>query len=398
MPSPQPPHSVPPIPHPPPHTFRPAASSQPWLGRSPYILHYGSDYTLPYQDGMPGDVYFNKMSHTELAIEGCPGFLFGAFGVANWSSVSKRDALSIQHLAMLDGGLCRHYGLLGCPAADSLRFCEGGDGLVREILLGVASVFGECKDEMDTCGRWASAGECKANPIFMYSNCAKSCGTCHTPLTELFPDEVHMGDWKWKEAQAAAAGAGRLGGGDDAFNATAGEALASAELLLDSSAELTGDGAILSAEAAAGDPAAAEALLEPGGGAALPAVEPPIRPLNPRLAHAQKKQEEARKRAEEQKQLYAEAARNRGEATLEEKATERMQAAKAQRASAKSAYADIRNRRQALSARPAGASGLSMIALIGLGLAAVALLLFLRRAGLFGKRRPKKLYQDKCAV
>jgi hypothetical protein len=31
-------------------------------------------------------------------------------------------------------------------------------------------------------------------------------------------------------------------------------------------------------------------------------------------------------------------------------------------------------------------------------LAAVALLLFLRRAGLLGKRHPKKLYQDKCAV
>jgi hypothetical protein len=336
---------------------------------------------------MPGEVYFNKMSHTELAIEDCPGFLFGAFGVANWHTVTKRDALAIQHLALLDGGLCRYYAQHGCPAAASLRFCEGGDDLVREILVGIGTVFSECKDEMDKCERWASTGECKVNPLFMYSNCARACGTCNTPLGDLFPEEVHLGDWKWKEAQAAAKGAA---GGDPA------DALASADLLSDPPIDLAGEGAALSAEAAAGDPAAAEALLEPAEAASpTEAASPPAR-LNPRLVAAQKKQEEAKKRVEEAQRRRAEAVRTRGEALSDDKAAE--PAARAPRASAKTAYADVRNRRQAASAEPAVATGLGTTTLVGLGVAAVALLLFMRRAGLFGKRHAKKLYQDKCAV
>ena len=83
-------------------------------------------------------IYFNKMNHVNLALGDCPDFLFGAFTspADKWAAVSKaaaaaaplpsppgspahashgspsapqRDALCIEHLAMLDGALCRTY-------------------------------------------------------------------------------------------------------------------------------------------------------------------------------------------------------------------------------------------------------------------------------------------------
>lgn len=35
-----------------------------------------------------------------------------------------------------------------------------------------------CVDQEAHCGDWASRGECSANPSFMHSKCAKSCGAC----------------------------------------------------------------------------------------------------------------------------------------------------------------------------------------------------------------------------
>ena len=39
---------------------------EPYLGRAPTIMHYGSDFHL-------GRAYFNKMSHQGLKLETCPG-------------------------------------------------------------------------------------------------------------------------------------------------------------------------------------------------------------------------------------------------------------------------------------------------------------------------------------
>ena len=153
------------------HTARPADRYEPFLGRAPPILHYGADYTLgrpafepgekardhprspprststPRRDdakspetgrGQASKIYFNKMNHVNLALGDCPDFLFGAFTppADRWAAVSKaaaaaaplpsppgspahashgspsapqRDALCIEHLAMLDGALCRTY-------------------------------------------------------------------------------------------------------------------------------------------------------------------------------------------------------------------------------------------------------------------------------------------------
>jgi len=40
-----------------------------------------------------------------------------------------------------------------------------------------------CSDKNEQCAYWASKGECKANPSFMYNNCAKSCNTCSQKKT-----------------------------------------------------------------------------------------------------------------------------------------------------------------------------------------------------------------------
>lgn len=39
-------------------------------------------------------------------------------------------------------------------------------------------VQGECVDTHESCEKWASTGECEANPAFMKNNCKKSCFVC----------------------------------------------------------------------------------------------------------------------------------------------------------------------------------------------------------------------------
>ncbi|CAL4148523.1 unnamed protein product, partial [Meganyctiphanes norvegica] len=35
-----------------------------------------------------------------------------------------------------------------------------------------------CQDQNPQCPTWTAQGECEANPDFMHSACAESCGTC----------------------------------------------------------------------------------------------------------------------------------------------------------------------------------------------------------------------------
>ena len=360
-------------------------SYQPWLGRLPAILHYGTDYKIPYQDGKTGDVYFNKMSHQDLAAETCPGFLFGAFTVNNWGNVSKRDALAIEHLAMLDGGLCRFYKKLSCPTSDGLKFCEASDDNVHGILEGVRSVFDECKDEMVDCARWSATGECKANPLFMYSNCAKSCGTCGVPTVELFPEEMHLGDWRWSEEQKAKGREEATREGKPTEE-TAAEALAAAELLSDAGA----DGELVVADDSA-EPVVHEASADSAEGSPSTATEVPTRPMNPRRTRG--------KRVEQAK-LYEDLHKDARDSEIRRAQVEDLRAssARSQRASAKAAYNAKKEKRNALSAEPASLIGPRLSTFVGMGLIVAGLSFFLRRLGVCGKRHPKKLYEDKCAV
>mmetsp|Transcript_2166 Transcript_2166/g.3590 ORF Transcript_2166/g.3590 Transcript_2166/m.3590 type:complete len:606 (+) Transcript_2166:33-1850(+) len=170
---------------------------QPWFGRSPSILHYGSDYTV-------SEVYFNKMSHTDLKIETCPTFLFGAFTEFDAHNISKRDALCIEHLAIMDAALCRHYISIGCGSEHIPTVCkDGGEARLLAAARETHKAFLRCEDDHEGCVGWAQAGECLHNPQFMHSNCAKACGSCDRPIDQLLPEaDLHLGDWKWVDAHS----------------------------------------------------------------------------------------------------------------------------------------------------------------------------------------------------
>ena len=153
---------------------------QPWLGRGPHILHYGSDYTVevpmmvrPGSGAMPGgshkaheSVYFNKMSHTQLKLEECPAILMGAIVDVDWPQVSKRDALCLEHLAILDASFCHYYAHVArCAPARMPKACtEIGEGRLVEAAQRAQAVFDErCDDTHPECGTWAKGGECNRN-------------------------------------------------------------------------------------------------------------------------------------------------------------------------------------------------------------------------------------------
>ena len=178
---------------------------QPWLGRGPNILHYGSDYTVkhvPPGNGIAHEVYFNKMTHTQLRLENCPGVLMGAFEVSDWAGVSKRDALCIEHLAVIDAAFCHFYAKQAqCETHQIPPACVSiGEARLSEISRDAHQVFSRCDDEHDACASWAASGECERNKNFMHSSCAKSCKSCGKSLTELnLGEDAHLGDWKYFE-------------------------------------------------------------------------------------------------------------------------------------------------------------------------------------------------------
>ena len=169
----------------------------PFLGRAPFIMHYGSDYTF-------GDkkAYFNKMSHQELRLETCPNFLFdepwdGTILAHPTHQLSKQDALSTEHLATLNAAFCRFYARIGCNPLPER--CGGSTASAFEAHIdAVQSTIARCRDEAETCASWARMGECSKNPLFMQGACAVTCKSCHTPVDEVLAitDERYVGDWK----------------------------------------------------------------------------------------------------------------------------------------------------------------------------------------------------------
>ena len=111
---------------------------EPYLGRPPMIMHYGAAYTL-------GKAYFNKMEHQKLTLETCPGFLFADAAIGsveqlthpnpnpnpnlnpnpnpypgNIEQLTKKDALSLEHLATMNAAFCGFYGNISLTLSLSL--------------------------------------------------------------------------------------------------------------------------------------------------------------------------------------------------------------------------------------------------------------------------------------
>ena len=60
----------------------------------------------------------------------------------------------------------------------------------------------DCTDANPSCSRWAYAGECENNRLWMLKNCRKSCNQCGGELdgvgaTERYPSrERSSGNWR----------------------------------------------------------------------------------------------------------------------------------------------------------------------------------------------------------
>lgn len=175
---------------------------QPYLGRPPTIMHYGSDYTL-------GKAYFNKMSHQELRLETCPHFLFPDPDLSHINQLSKKDALTLEHLATLNAAFCDFYAFHAnctslpaeCGHRDGTRTLSGS--LYARWLDEVIPPLSRCTDDHEGCRGWATSGECERNPLFMHSNCPVSCKSCHKPLDELVHDDAERGDWRHVSSERA---------------------------------------------------------------------------------------------------------------------------------------------------------------------------------------------------
>lgn len=61
------------------------------------------------------------------------------------------------------------------PDIRAERQCDDSD--CEEVRAPPARKY-KCVDKHDTCGHWASIGECDANPGYMHLNCAVSCDSC----------------------------------------------------------------------------------------------------------------------------------------------------------------------------------------------------------------------------
>ena len=174
---------------------------QPFLGAPPAILHYGSDYTTV------GNAYFNKMMHTELHLDRCPNFLFpdpvaGNSTPAFFGALSKRDALCVEHLGLLNAAFCEFYQKIGCAAAHMPPACGADNGRhFYEDAVASRVAHEGCEDTAAGCAGWAKSGECTKNALFMNSECKRACGNCGKPLDELLPGEKILGDWKYAARQ-----------------------------------------------------------------------------------------------------------------------------------------------------------------------------------------------------
>jgi len=164
---------------------------EPHLGRAPMIMHYGAAYQL-------GKAYFNKMEHTKLKLETCPNFLFPDPQIESIGQLNKKDALSLEHLSMMNAAFCRFYADINCTYLPSRCGDADGSAFVEQIAA-VQPVLERCFDDADGCAVWAKGGECEKNPMFMHSHCAVACSSCAKPIDEIAPDDVHLGDWKYQQ-------------------------------------------------------------------------------------------------------------------------------------------------------------------------------------------------------
>lgn len=114
---------------------------------------------------------------------------------------SKRDLLCIEHVRMLNAGLCA-YIRHNCgdretwPAMCQQRSQAEDDAHVLEARLAFTQ---SCDDEHAQCSQWAKMGECTNNPRFMVSACAVSCDACGGPPREVVERYADSKEGAWDQ-------------------------------------------------------------------------------------------------------------------------------------------------------------------------------------------------------
>jgi hypothetical protein len=136
---------------------------EPYLQRQPYILHYGIDYTVK-------NVLFNKMTHTNLYISKCNGFLFNNADLD--INTSKKDSISIENIDQLNSALCYFY-----EEKCTQKCLPEHKEKIKEDLEYISNTW-KCDDQNINCELWASQGECLENVLYMNNVCTKSCNLC----------------------------------------------------------------------------------------------------------------------------------------------------------------------------------------------------------------------------
>lgn len=151
-------------------------SYEPYLGRPPLILHYGVDYSVR-------GAYFNKMNHAKLSLNTCPAMQFSEAIDVSGGNLTKKEALCVEHLAMLDVAFCHMYRKSKCAAHQIPTSCT--DQRLPNLLRETRSIIETCADQHANCDQWARENECSRNPLFMHSSCPRSCGSCSMTSEEL---------------------------------------------------------------------------------------------------------------------------------------------------------------------------------------------------------------------
>jgi len=162
-------------------------SHEPFLERPPLIVHYGAGYTVHH-------IHFSKLHHLHLALEECPAFQFleNTTTGAIQSLATKKDALCFEHLAILDSAFCRAYRVNRCVSSRIPDSCIGSR--LPRLIQEAQSVIEDCYDRFAGCDSWAHELQCTLNPLFMHSNCQRSCGVCSMSSEEL---DQHTGNAAW---------------------------------------------------------------------------------------------------------------------------------------------------------------------------------------------------------
>ena len=152
---------------------------EPYVGRLPSILHYGTDFTVQ-------DVYFNKFDHADLHVEQCPAVLFGSPRDVNWNGLSKKDALSLEHLATMDAAMCWFYREHAECSEEHMpmRCIDGGEEQLQLMIVEARAASIRCVNEHANCDGWAREGECERNLAYMFNSCPRSCDACDVRATD----------------------------------------------------------------------------------------------------------------------------------------------------------------------------------------------------------------------